>query len=92
MPPHPRTRERRLALRDIARGTCASVLYKPLGRHVTILLKWVGSPPKSRGERVSLKQLDTFVYRNPSSGQEQRKSIKFTFFDARVKLVQRLLI
>ena len=39
--PHPRTRERLLALRDIARGSCASVLCKPLGRHVTTVLKWV---------------------------------------------------
>lgn len=30
-----------LALRDIARGTCASELCKPLGRHVTTVLKWV---------------------------------------------------
>ena len=39
--PHPRTRERLLALRDIVRGTCASELCKPLGRHVTTVLKWV---------------------------------------------------
>ncbi len=39
--PHPRTRERLLALRDITRGSCASVLCKPLGRHVTTVLKWV---------------------------------------------------
>lgn len=39
--PHPRTRERLLALRDIARGTCASTLCKQLGRHVTTVLKWV---------------------------------------------------
>ena len=39
--PHPRTRERLLALRDIARGCCASALCKPLGRHVTTVLKWV---------------------------------------------------
>lgn len=38
---HPRTRERLLALRDIAGGTCASALCKPLGRHVTTVLKWV---------------------------------------------------
>lgn len=39
--PHPRTRERLLALRDLARGSCASALCKPLGRHVTTVLKWV---------------------------------------------------
>ncbi len=39
--PHPRTRERLLALRDIARGSCASALCKPLGRHITTVLKWV---------------------------------------------------
>ena len=39
--PHPRTRERLLALRDIARGTCASQLCQPLGRHLTTVLKWV---------------------------------------------------
>lgn len=38
---HPRTRERLLALRDIARGRCVSALCKPLGRHVTTVLKWV---------------------------------------------------
>lgn len=38
---HPRTRERILALRDIARGCCASVLCKSLGRHVTTVLNWV---------------------------------------------------
>jgi transposase len=30
-----------MALRDIARGACASSLCKPLGRHVTTVLKWV---------------------------------------------------
>lgn len=39
---HPRTRERLLALRDIARGRCASALCKPLGRQLTTVLKWVG--------------------------------------------------
>lgn len=39
--PHPRTRERLLALRDIARGSCASALCKPLGRHLTTVLHWV---------------------------------------------------
>lgn len=39
--PHPRTRERLLALRDISRGSCASALCKPLGRHLTTVLKWV---------------------------------------------------
>ncbi len=39
--PHPRTRERLLALRDIARGSCASALCKPMGRHLTTVLKWV---------------------------------------------------
>ena len=39
--PHPRTRERLLALGDIARGSCASALCKPLGRHLTTVLQWV---------------------------------------------------
>ena len=39
--PHPRTRERLLALRDIARGSCASALCTPLGRHLTTVLQWV---------------------------------------------------
>lgn len=39
--PHPRKRERLLALRDIARGSCASRLCKPLGRHLGTVLKWV---------------------------------------------------
>jgi hypothetical protein len=39
--PHPRTRERLLALRDIARGSCASRLCQPLGRHLGTVLKWV---------------------------------------------------
>ena len=38
--PHPRTRERLLSLRDIARGTCASDLCKPPGA-VTTMLNWV---------------------------------------------------
>ena len=28
-------------MRDIARGSCASALCKPLGRHITTVLKWV---------------------------------------------------
>lgn len=39
--PHPRTRERLPALRDITRGSCASSLCKPLGRHLTTVLQWV---------------------------------------------------
>jgi transposase len=30
-----------MALRDLARGSCASSLCKPLGRHLTTVLKWV---------------------------------------------------
>lgn len=28
-------------MRDIARGSCASALCKPLGRHLTTVLQWV---------------------------------------------------
>jgi hypothetical protein len=61
--PHPRTRERLLALRDIARGCCASALCKPLGRHVTTVLKWVHDF-NARGPQA-------LIYR-PSGGKPSR--------------------
>ena len=38
---HPRTRERLLAVRDIAGGRCASRLCAALGRNLGTVLKWV---------------------------------------------------
>ena len=39
--PHPRTRERLLALVLVAQGACAWSLRQTLGRNVHTLLKWV---------------------------------------------------
>lgn len=39
--PHPRTRERFLALYEIARGSCAARVATATGRHLQSVLAWV---------------------------------------------------
>ena len=60
--PHPRTRRRLSGLRDISRGCCSSALCKPLGRHVTTVLKWVHD--NERGPQA-------LIYRHSGSNPSQ---------------------
>ena len=56
MPPHPRTRERLLALHDIAQGGCATRVAERTGRRPQTVMDWLHSYNEHGPEALSYRR------------------------------------